>query len=108
MGLDDFRRMVVKRANAQPKARVINYKVLPSDETIRLHCIEKRGIVRPIARTQVQVTQAIGSPRFLRHCSERPCDTCARKGDKLAPPHRFPRVDRLPPAGAHPGSTSEH
>ncbi len=66
MGLDDFRCMIVKRTDAQPKTRLVDHKILSIDETVRLHRIEKRGIVRRIAWTQMQVTEAIGPPRFLR------------------------------------------
>jgi hypothetical protein len=34
---------------------------------------------------------------LLRHCSERPCDTRARKCDEHAPPHRFPVPDVVLP-----------
>jgi hypothetical protein len=39
------------------------------------------------AITMFCTPDAIGPPRLLRHRSERPCDSSAHKGDKLAPPH---------------------
>ena len=101
MGVDDFRRMIVKPTDAQPKTRIVDHKILAIDETVRLHRVEKRGIVRRIPWTQMQVTQTIGPSRLLRCRSERPCDTRAHKRDKLAPRDRFlPCRDVIVPSKA--------
>jgi hypothetical protein len=72
-GPDDCRRVVRKLVDAQSKTVIVDHKILPIDETVRLHRVEKRGILRRLAWTQMQITEAINTTRLLRARSERPC-----------------------------------
>ena len=58
--------MLRKLIDAQRKPMIVDDQILALDEAVRLHCVEERDIVRRIARTEMQVTEAIGSSRLLR------------------------------------------
>ena len=65
--------MFRKLSYMQSKALVVDHKVLSSDETVRLHCIEQRDVPGRIARGKRQHAYAINSAR-LRTRREWPCN----------------------------------
>jgi hypothetical protein len=77
--------------NVFPICAIFDREVLAFDEAVASQFLEKGHDTgeKQIARLRQQDTQTIGPPRLLRYRSERPCGTRARKGDELAPPHRF-------------------
>jgi hypothetical protein len=72
IGLDDCGCMVCKLVDAQPKTVIVDDEILPIDEAVHLHRVEKCGIVRRISRAEMQVTEAIDPARLLRPSRERP------------------------------------
>src|SRR6266852_2347298 len=77
------------------KCAEIDIEVFAFDETGPLQFIKKSS--RRIGRLnsdRIEEPKAIGPPRLLSQYSERPCDTRAKKADKLTPSHRFPQIPK--------------
>ena len=91
--IDQFRCILRHQIDVLPRCAKFDREILAFNETAASQFVQKLHVYRRIARNQYQKAQTIGPPRLLRQRSERPCDTCAQKRDKLAPPHRFPRAE---------------
>src|SRR5262245_361408 len=85
---NQLHRNVPKVLGARSIAAPIDRKVLTLDEAELAQLVEKRGIMRGVARTRGQATEPIGSPRLLRSQLERPSRRRAsEQRDELAPFH---------------------
>jgi hypothetical protein len=80
--------MVCKLIDAQPKAAIVYNEVSTIYEAVRFHRLEEGDIVGRVSWTEMQVTEAIGSPRLLRLRHQRPCsrDTSEQRHE-VATPH---------------------
>jgi hypothetical protein len=87
LGFDEFGGMLGKLVEVQAIATLIDPQILPGDEALPFQLVEHGDVMRRAARTEMQAAEPISPPRLLRHRTERPCDTRARKGDELSPPH---------------------
>jgi hypothetical protein len=97
-GLDNNRRVVGKLIDAEPEAAIVDNEVFTIDEAIWSHRIKKGDIIRRVAGTKMQVTEAIGSSRLLCPSGNWPRrNRSPEQYDELAPSHAPSLTPRTTP-----------